>query len=239
MVMLKKIILLGLLATLWAYAGAQNTASSEVWGGYISAAKINEKWAIWNDFHLVPTGFWANRHGMIYRTGDYSAFAGGYAFITTATPFTSRLTRSEHRPWWQWQIAKPWNEQRAWRARIRYDRRIRRDITTEGYTGEWIAYNRWRLMLSASQRLKVLPGGYTLHLHLMNEILVNNGRQFSGETLDQNRTYLLAAIRKGQLQVMAGGHVRTIPASGGRWNYRYGMTVWVIHNFALKDLPLF
>lgn len=239
MVMLKKISLTVLLAAFFASATAQNTASSEVWGGYITAAKINEKWAVWNDFHLVPTAFWANRHGMIYRTGKYSAFAGGYAFITTATPFTSRLTRSEHRPWWQFQIAKPWNEQRAWRARIRYDRRIRRDISTEWYKGEWLAYNRWRLMLSASQRLKVMPNGYTLHLHLMNELLVNNGRQFNGETLDQNRTYLLAAIHTGRVQVMAGGHVRSIPASGGIWNFRYGMTVWVIHNFDLKDLRLF
>lgn len=235
----RNIFLICLLFALTGKAPAQSTASSEVWGGYISAAKINDKWAVWNDFHFVPTAFWANRHGIIYRTGKHSALAGGYAFITTATSFSSRLTRSEHRPWWQFQIAKPWNEQRAWRVRFRYDRRIRRDISPEGYTGQWLAYNRWRLMLSASQRLATLRDGKTVRLHLMNEFLVNSGRRFGGETIDQNRTYLLAALHMNRIRVMAGGHVRSIPASGGIWNFRYGMTVWVIHNFDLEALRIF
>ncbi|MCA1752511.1 MAG: DUF2490 domain-containing protein [Cryomorphaceae bacterium] len=204
--------------------------SSELWGGYISSYKFHDKWSVWNDFHYVPTAFWANRHGLTYHVSQYGRLTAGYAFVTTATSFTSQLRRSEHRPWAQFQVAKPWNDQRSWRVRVRYDRRIRRAIEAGDFAGGWTAYNRWRLMLSASQRIKTYPGGNSLHIHLMNEVLVNNGRQFSGETLDQNRSYLMLALNLPGLRIMGGTHMRAIPTSDNSWNYRYGLTVWVIHS---------
>lgn len=211
-------------------AEGQQSVSSELWGGYISSYRFHDRWSVWNDFHYVPTAFWANRHGLTYDVTQHSQFTAGYAFVTTATSFTDQLQRGEHRPWWQYQMAKRWNDQRAWRARIRYDRRIRQAIEDGGFADGWTAYNRWRLMLSASQRLKAYAGGNSLHIHLMNELLVNNGRQFRGETLDQNRTYLLMALNMAGVTVMAGAHMRAIPASGDIWNYRYGLTLWVIHS---------
>ena len=211
-------------------AVGQQTASAELWGGYISSYKFHEKWSLWNDFHYVPTAFWANRHGVSYHVAKYGKLTAGYAFVTTATSFTTQLQRSEHRPWAQLQVAKPWNDQRAWRVRIRYDRRIRREIRESAFTERWTAYNRWRLMLSASQRLKTYPGGNSLHIHLMNEVLINNGKQFNGNILDQNRTYLLLSMNLPKVRLMAGTHLRSIPSSGDVWNYRYGLTVWVIHS---------
>lgn len=209
---------------------AQESVSSELWGGYISSYKFHEKWSMWNDFHYVPTAFWANRHGLTYHVGKFGRFTAGYAFVTTATSFSGQLRRSEHRPWAQFQVAKPWNEQRAWRVRVRYDRRIRRAIENAAFADGWTAYNRWRLMLSASRKLKSYPNGNSLHVHLMNEVLLNNGRKFNGETLDQNRSYLLLALNLPGLRIMGGTHMRAIPTSGNGWNYRYGLTVWVIHS---------
>jgi hypothetical protein len=211
-------------------AGAQQSASGEFWCGYISSYQFHDKWSLWNDFHYVPTAFWANRHGLTYHAGKHSRLTAGYAFVTTATSFTGQLQRNEHRPWAQYQVAKRWNEQRAWRVRIRYDRRIRQAIENAAFADGWTAYNRWRLMLSASQKLKTYPSGNSLHVHLMNEVLLNSGSRFSGETLDQNRSYLLLALNLTGLRIMGGTHLRAIPTSNGDWNYRYGLTLWVIHS---------
>jgi hypothetical protein len=210
-------------------ANAQGTASPELWGGYIGSVAISKRWSLWNDFHYVPTAFWANRHGLTYHLGDYGNLSGGYAFVLTATSFSEKLRRREHRPWWQYEVVKPLGKHMGWRARLRYDRRIRQALTADDFSGDWIAYNRWRLMLSLRWKLKDYSNGQSLHLNLLNEILVNNGRQYNGNWLDQNRSYLMLSYHWDKLRIQMGPHVRAIPSSGDFFNYRYGITCWVIH----------
>lgn len=213
-------------------ANGQGSAQAEVWGGYITSIKINERWSVWNDFHYVPTAFWANRHGMTYRLGNGAQVTGGYAFVLTATSFSSQLQRREHRPWAQYEIVKPWGERMGWRARLRYDRRIRDGIAGNDFSGDWVAYNRWRLMLSTRYKLRSYPNGRSLQLHLLNELLANNGRNFNGYWLDQNRTYLMLSYDMPSVRVQFGPHLRAIPSSNGDfYNYRYGFTCWVIQRF--------
>ncbi len=212
----------------------QGTSSAEVWGGYIGSIRINDKWSVWNDFHYVPTAFWANRHGLSYRLDKYTTATAGYAFILTGTPFTEKLRRQEHRPWWQVEMIRPIGKDAGWRVRVRYDRRIRQALTPSDFDEGWIAYNRWRLMLSIRHKLHTYENGQVVQINLLNEILVNNGAQFTGKTLDQNRTYLMLSYEWPTLRVMFGPHLRAIPGSGDFFNYRYGLTCWVIHRFDPK-----
>ncbi len=208
---------------------SQNTYGSEVWVGYISSIRISEKYSIWNDFHYVPTAFWANRHGLTRDFGRFGRFTGGYAYVVTATGFSEVLNRREHRPWWQHELTSTFREHWGWRARLRYDRRIREAVSASDFTGEWLAYNRWRVMLGLSYTFRYLPEGRSWQLHLLNELLLNNGKQFEGNTLDQNRTYIMLGYQKPGLRIQFGPHVRAIPTAVG-YNYRFGAALWIIQS---------
>lgn len=207
---------------------AQQSHQAEVWGGLITSYKISEKWGLWNDAHFVPTAFWINRHGLTYRVSPQSRLTAGYAFVLTATSFTDKLVRREHRPWWQYEVVKPLGTQWGYRYRLRYDRRIRQRIAAGEMGDGWVAYNRWRLMLSVRRQLKTFANGRTLHAHLLNEILVNNGQHYTGHWLDQNRTYLMCEYRFEKTRLLFGPHLRAIPNAQNDFNFRYGFTLWVI-----------
>jgi hypothetical protein len=192
---------------------------------------------MWNDFHYVPNSFWINRHGLTYVLSPYAKVTGGYAFVLTATSFTDALVRHEHRPWAQYEIVKPFNPRNSWRARLRYDRRIREAIENAELVDSWTAYNRWRLMLSWSHQLKLYPNGRKLHLNLLNEILINQGSAVDGVSVDQNRTYVMLGFDFPTVRVQAGPHIRAIPGANGVTNYRGGITLWVIQRFSWPKWP--
>jgi hypothetical protein len=212
-------------------ATAQTNAQPELWGGYITSYSLNEKWALWNDFHFVPKAFWINRHGITRSIGEDGRLTAGYAYVLTASSFSTQLRRNEHRPWAQFEYSKPISEKIGCRARLRYDRRIREKVDRTDFAEGWIAYNRWRLMLSIRYRLSSYSHGRSLHLNLLNEILLNTGKQFDGNVLDQNRTYLMLSYSWPKVRLQCGPHIRAIPNASGQLNYRYGLTLWVIQRF--------
>lgn len=200
----------------------------EVWGGYISSIRLNEKLSLWNDFHFVATSFFVSRHGLTYAPRPNIAITGGYAWVATATSFSDRLIRNEHRPWGQvvWRPAVAGKI--GYQFRFRYDARWRQDVAGGEVLNGRIFYSRLRLMARLRWPLRELPEGQQIHFDLMDEYLFNAGTQVRNG-MDQNRLYLLLGYSKTKLSILGGYHWRAIPGPGRDFTFRHGCTVWVIH----------
>lgn len=219
----------------WLLCSLCSTAQhTEYWAGYITSIQVGKKYSIWNDFHYLPTAFWVNRHGLTWHFRKNHTLTGGYAYVLTATGGSTDLVRPEHRPWAQYEVLCPLGRNWGWRIRVRYDHRIRAVMIGQETTNDFTAYNRWRLMLSARRTLIKFDNGNKLHLNVLNEVLLNQGRQRPipegrNGLLDQNRAYLMVGFDLPKVRILGGVHDRAIPRDGDEIEHKRGFTVWVIH----------
>ena len=63
--------------------------SPQVWLGYITSYRFNEKYSLWNDWHIVPTSFFVSRHGLTRHLSQQVSMSGGYAWGFLPTPGSS------------------------------------------------------------------------------------------------------------------------------------------------------
>jgi len=217
----------------------QANATQEVWMGYITSYRINKSWGIWNDFHYVPNSFFASRHGVTYFVNPRFEVTSGYAWVTTATSFSSDLSRPEHRLWgqaeWRYQLTKRW----AIRARLRYDARFRRALGTNEVLDDYIFANRYRLMGAVRYKIMRFSNGSSIHLNMLNELLFHSGPGVTSGPIDQNRTFILPGYTNGRLTIMAGYHRRVFPLSNFNFRVNHGATIWVIQSFGWKAPVVF
>lgn len=206
--------------------------TSEIWFGYMTSARATERSALWNDFHYVGTSFLALRTGYTFFAHQNVDITAGYAYVVTATPFSSQLIRPEDRPWGQivWRYF-PLDNIRL-RSRFRYDARFRKAISSTEVLDEIVFTHRLRFMQDARFKLKNFGNGRKLHLNIMYEGLFNAGPDNRRGT-DQHRYYLLPGFQFGNFNLMVGTHLRSIQSSSGR-NIRYGACFWLTHIFDLR-----
>ena len=209
----------------------QRQHQGEVWLGYISSVKFASHWAMWNDAHFVPNSFFIHRHGLTWIQSDRFDVTAGYANVYTATSFTNRLVRHEHRPWGQAVVRFGLNKHLSLRARFRYDARFRQAIASEEVFDNYIFYHRLRLFNNLRYNI-LRDGKHTWHVDLMHEYLYNVGREIPNGT-DQHRIFLLAGRNLKGLNLMAGYHLRVIPHTNNML-FRHGFTLWVVHNIQRK-----
>jgi hypothetical protein len=215
---------------------AQDAPVSEVWVGYISSMRINERWSIWNDWHFVDNAFFASRHGATLQTQRGLRISGGYAYVATATPFTTDLVRHEHRPWAQVEKVFTLHPKWSFRTRFRYDARFRRGLEPFALSDSYVFYHRLRSMNSLRFTLAKFSSGSTLHLNAMDELLVNAGKQYTGPRIDQNRLYFMLGYTYREVTLLLGLHRRTLPRREAAPRIQQGLTLWVIQNFDLKNI---
>ena len=230
-------LLLSLL--LWGLSPTRSTAQTfthrgELWLGYITSLPLTPRVAIWNDFHFMAQSFFVSRHGLTYTLSPQSRLSGGYAWLATATSFSQRLIRHEHRLWWQIDNRFPLTDRLSLRLRFRHDIRYRQALQGEEVLDSWIMYHRLRLMPGIRYTLRKLPNQRSVHLNVLDEVLVNLGGQVRNG-LDQNRLYLLLGHSRPGLTILGGYDNRLIPRGSGQYSMRHGLTVWVIHT--LRTLP--
>jgi hypothetical protein len=209
---------------------------TEGWIAYIGNYKINEQWRFWHDYHFVNNAFFAIRPGMTFVAPRDYHISGGYAFLGTATPASSRINRLEHRLWWQVNKNIRLSSRLTYRVRYRYDGRFRERLDLTGNVGDGFGFNnRHRFMQSFRFVLSRNDNGGFWHLDLMNEVLYNTGQQIQNGT-DQIRTYLLLGYSTPKLTILTGYHQRYFPPRNGQWGMNHGLTLWFIHSKGKKDL---
>jgi hypothetical protein len=199
---------------------------TESWSALFMNIKLNDKYAVWNDFHFVPNSFFIARHGLTRQLNEKVTVTAGYAWLLTATPFTENLVRFEHRPWGQIELIQPIANKINYRFRLRYDYRIRKGLSQTEVLDNYISYSRLRFMNSIRFPLFKLKQK-TVNLNLMNETLLNFGSQISGNNLDQNRIWIMFGYRVGDYTIMPGYLQRFIPSSPRNF-INHGIALWIL-----------
>ena len=205
------------------------TPPFEWWIGYIISARINARWAVWNDAHYSHNTFFITRHGLTYSPNKQVQITGGYAWLATATSFSRRLIRPEHRPWGQIEARLPLTGKLNYRVRFRYDARFRRRVGGGEVLDDYVFYHRLRLMQGLRYDIGA-RAGQKIHLNLLTEVLTHWGRQAPSDRLDQIRVFAMPGISLKNVTLMGGYHLRYAIRSGSP-QLRQGLTVWVVQQF--------
>ena len=239
-IFMKKQLLAPIFFFLYTYSThSQSISHSEqVWGGYMTSVRLNDKWALWNDAHYVPTSFWINRHGFSYMFTERIVGTFGYAWLSTATGATDKLVREEHRPWGQINFLFPINETYSFNHRFRYDYRIREDL--EGgmpINGSYTGYSRLRFMTSLRRPLigsKLASNRPFISLN--NEILVNFGQAIEWNYFDQNRAWINVGYQYQNFTFQVGYMHRFVQfGQVGHMATYHTLLFWVTHAMDVRN----
>jgi hypothetical protein len=195
---------------------------------------LTDKWAIWNDFHLVPYKFFIHRHGLSYHLKSGARISGGYAHVYQSTAAESQFNRDEKRWWFQVQHQYPLNQKWAVRLRYRHDMRFR-EIIVNGLATENEFFNhRLRFQSTFSRNLLTLNSGSSINMSLMNEFHYDMGKDVRNRT-NQNRTALSFSLRKGNKSFITGYQLRTIPFSASGLKFFHAFLLRMTQSIDLRN----
>lgn len=198
----------------------------ESWIGFITAIDLNERWGIWNDFHVVPDLFFIHRHGLNYQATKNLRVSGGYAHLYARTSGNASFERNEHRPWFQFQLNKPLNTTYSLNFRFRHDMRFR-EIVSDGFaTEEWLFTHRSRFQVNLRKKLDNFMGSMNFHLNARNEFHYNFGGDLPNG-MDQNRTAFLLGHSKGKRTILSGYMLRSFTNQPAN----HAFVLWVVQRF--------
>lgn len=202
--------------------------NDQVWLGYMTSARVSERFSIWNDFHYIPEGFGVARTGLTTHFPNRIDLTAGYAHVWL--PVGDELRRHEHRPWAQVVIPTPLGSNLALQHRLRWDMRYRQRIAAgeieEGYTFN----HRARIQAVLRRNFPDLSFGDVLpSLVVSNELLMNLGEK-AAAPFDQNRISLMAAARYKGLMLQVGYMNRYVQsATPGRFTSNHTLVIWLFH----------
>jgi len=226
--MLQKVLLISCVALLnmVSTAKAQVADIEEVWIGFITTIDVNEKWGIWNDFHLVPNLFFIHRHGINYKPIPNLRITAGYAHLYTKTSGNAAFDRNEHRPWWQAQFNKPLKGGYALNFRMRHDFRFREVVVAGLATEDFLFTNRFRFQVNLRKRLDSFMGSPNYHLNIRNEFHYNISPDIPNG-MDQNRSAILLGHSKGKRTILSGYMLRSFTNQ----DPNHALVLWVVQGF--------
>jgi len=206
----------------------------EVWGAYINTISLSDQWKIWNDYHYVTNGFGIIRPGITYQTTKWYQFTVGYAYVMASTPKTNQLLRQENRIWGQAIKKFQLHPRLNYIVRFRYDGRFRQSLDADSdiVENERTFNNRFRLMQDFRFRLSPIAQERYWHFDIINETLLNTGKQVNNG-IDQVRNYFLLGYTLPNVTLLVGYHQRFIPSKTDKWNLNQGFTLWILHNIEL------
>lgn len=214
-----------------------NYHEKQIWIGYMTSVKLNERFSLWNDFHFATSNFLIGRHGVSYHFNRQVTATGGYAWLFLAPSFSNKLLRQEHRPWAQLMVTSLIGTGWQVQQRIRYDARFREKVENDKIIGGVYTFNhRVRFMYNIRKTLNSsFFGSKTTFISLNNEVLVNFGRHVYRNHLDQFRTSLLIGRTLDNKIFQLGYMYRFIPLSTeNTYRHYHSITLWINHNFRTK-----
>lgn len=215
---------------------------NQFWTGYMTSAKLSDRYALWNDFHYVPNGFFVARTGITRSFFQKLYLTSGYAYLNIPTSSKGiELNRTEHRPWMQLAANHGINESLTMINRLRYDMRFRQNFA-EGELYDNFTFNhRLRLLLGLRfhfQNLNLFEG--TPFVNISNEVLVNFGKNIQANHFNQNRTWLTLGLRFENISVQLGYMHRFVKlAQDQNFVRNHTLVIWISQRFDLrkKDKP--
>jgi hypothetical protein len=215
--------------------------NQQSWVGYMTSAKLSEKYYLWNDFHYVPDGFFVARTGLTRSFYEKLYYTAGFAYLNIPTQSAGEtLNRTEYRPWMQMVANHKITDDLIMINRVRYDMRFRQDFADGELFDDFTFNHRLRLLIGLRQhfsRNKVLNG--TPFVNLSNEVLVNFGENVTTNYLDQNRTWLTLGLRLENLSFQVGYMHRFVQLpQDQRFVRNHTLIVWITQRFDFRKQQL-
>lgn len=232
-----------LLVFIWltvCFAHSQNkeiTDNNQFWGGYMTSAKLSNKYYLWNDFHYVPDGFFVARTGITRTFFEKLYVTAGFAYLNIPTTSNDvKLNRTEYRPWMQMVANHKLTDRLIMINRVRYDMRFRQDFANGELFNDFSFNHRLRMLIGLRHHFddkKVLQG--TPFVNLSNEVLVNFGENVTSNYLDQNRTWLTLGLRLESLSFQVGYMHRFVQLPQDQKFVRnHTLIVWITQRFDFR-----
>lgn len=166
---------------------------NQVWYGYFSNIKLNQRWSLNSDVQGRTADWdqqWSQllaRSGIAYKCGAKTTITAGLAdFLYFGKSNTAN--KNECRTWQEYAFSDFYNR---WKIthRFRYEQRFFRQIENDEITGEVISSHRLRYKIELQRMIwKSKEAESSLHFQLGNEVMVNAVKPGEGNYFDQNRT---------------------------------------------------
>jgi hypothetical protein len=204
---------------------------NEYWFGLFFTHKLNKKWSAWHDHHYTTKAFYLSRVGLTYLLPKETTITVGYGYVATATPFSERIIRPEHRPWAQIEKRFAPIPTLTFRTRFRYDARFRKAISEDEVLDEFTFNHRFRFMNSLRFFVYKHPGKPKWHINLMHELLLFANGPLNVVSIDQNRYYLMPGITFKHTTLLTGYYIRALPPREGKQVINQGLCFWLLNNF--------
>jgi len=209
----------------------------QLWFGYMTSGRINSKFSIWNDTHLVPGGFFIVRTGLTRHFYQNLSVTGGFAYLSIPTISNKiNLQRNEFRPWAQLAVNHKVSPKLYMANRIRYDARFKQDFLDGSLLNSYSFNHRVRMLISMRFPLKgyEIKGG-TAFLNFSNEVHVNFGEIIINNHLDQNRFWITYGYQFERITLQVGYMHRFVQLpSGNQFQVNNTLIFWLTHQFDFK-----
>ncbi len=207
--------------------------NNQYWLGYMTSATLNGKYALWNDFHLVPEGFALVRTGLT-RNFTNASVTGGYAFLWLPSGAANELKRHEHRPWGQVQFTVPTGRRTVFIQRIRYDARFRQNMTAGEPDDGFSLTHRVRALSILKYSFGRNENTLRPYVSLSDEILINFGNEVTYNTFDQNRLSIAVGVQAPRIQYQLGLMNRYVQTGPATFALNHTIVVWVTQKFDFR-----
>jgi hypothetical protein len=229
------LVLFALTACPGPVAGQTKTVkdAQQLWFGYMSTTKLNNRYSLWNDIHFVTQGFFIARTGFT-RNFENASFTAGYAFLLI--PISAKVTdlkRVEHRPWAQAIFTVPLSKSLVFTQRTRYEARFRQNVKDTVITDGYVFTNRVRFFMSLKKTF--MTGKETKFKPFVlvgDEVLINFGKNITYNTFDQNRIFFTVGLQRKNLSYHVGYMNRFVQTGSSQFTLNHTVLFWVIHNFS-------
>ena len=211
------------------------THQNQIWMGYMTNIQLNSKYSLWNDVHLVPTGFFLLRTGLTRHIANMNVTIGyGYGRLPVSATNTS-LNRVEHRPWGQIQQSFSLPKHFSIIGRFRYDARFRQNIKNDEPTNTWSFINRVRVMATVRKHLTSNETNIGRpFISVSDEILLNYGKHVTYNRFDQNRISLMIGTQYKNFQFQVGYMNRYVKTGDDHFTQNNTLVLWFTHQFNSK-----
>lgn len=232
---MKKLIFLGLLGSILNLNFAQiTTEKTQVWVGYLTQTKINNRFSLWNDAHFVPQRFLILRTGLTHHWKEPKITTSlGYAYLWLFPTSSNLPTRHEHRPWGQTTLSHSISSFNIFH-RLRYEARFRQKIVDAELLDEF-NFN-WRLRYLLQSKYFINQQKKDFYIYASDELLFDQGNEIMNDfRLNQNRASLGFGYQLKNMTFQVGYMNILQPApKTSELSVFHTFQLLVFHNFNLK-----
>jgi hypothetical protein len=174
----------------------------QLWLQYFNQTKINDRWGVWLDIGIRSEDYYTRgvstvlgRVGLIRQLGKSIRLTAGYAFFSQRPAYNViGIAQPEHRFWQMVQYQQDKGKSQFVHA-VRLEQRFRRKFASPTERSDEYRFN-YRLRYSFSWQYPLrnarLEKG-DLSIILLDEIMLNFGKQVIYDNIDQNRA--MAGLR--------------------------------------------